>query len=120
MIKEAVLLTVSCVLFVQMGLSHAIQETVGFRSRILSCPRCCTFWTVLSYMLLTRHGTLLSVAASFLSSYSATWLALIYDALARFYNTCYEAISQTDDASTDAEASDEDSASTATDEVSQL
>ena len=104
MIQEAALLTVSCVLFVQMGLSRAIQERMGFRSEILSCPKCASFWSVLAYMIITRHGILASVAASFLSSYSALWLSLIYDALAKLYNTCYDAISETDDAAKDAEA----------------
>jgi hypothetical protein len=103
MLKEAALVTVSCVLFVQMGLSHAIQERMGFRSEILSCPRCCTFWSVLAYLILSGRGVLAAVAASFLSSYSAMWLSLLYDALARLYNACYDAISEPDSAS-DAEA----------------
>lgn len=117
MIKEAALLTVSCVLFIQMGLSHAIQERIGIRSKILSCPRCCTFWSVLVYLLLSGNGFIRSVAASFLLSYSALWLSLIYDALAKLYNSFYEAINETTDTSADAEASADD-AEAANDEVS--
>ena len=104
MIKEAALITVSCVLFIQMGLSHAIQERIGFKSEILSCPKCLPFWSVLAYMLLTGRGILQSIATSFLSSYSALWLSLVYDALAKLYNSCYEAITETDDTAQDAEA----------------
>lgn len=104
MFQEAALITVSCVLFVQMGLSHAIQERLKFHSELLSCPRCCTFWSVLVCFLVTRHDVLHSMAASFLSSYSALWLSLIYDALAKIYNSFYESISETDDATEDAEA----------------
>ena len=117
MITEAALITVSCVLFVQMGLSRAIQDVAGFRSEILSCPKCSTFWSVFVYLLVTGNGIVESVAASFLSSYSALWLSLLYDALAKLYNDCYEAISETDDASTDAEAG-ADGAETPADEVS--
>ena len=117
MFKEAALLTVSCVLFIQMGLSQTIQECIGFRSKILSCQKCLSFWLVMAYMLLTGHGILQSVAASFLSSYSALWLSLIYDALAKLYNSFYDAITETDDTSQDAEATTVDS-ETATDEVS--
>jgi len=118
MVTEAALITVSCVLFVQMGLSHAIQERIGFKSEILSCVRCCTFWSVLVYSLLARYGILQSVAASFLSSYAALWLALIYDALAKFYNSCYESITETTDASPDAEAGPDKDTSGSPDEVS--
>ena len=117
MITEAALITASCVLFVQMGLSRAIQDVAGFRSEILSCPKCSTFWSVLVYLLVTGNGIVESVAASFISSYSALWLSLLYDALAKLYNDCYEAISETDDASTDAEAG-ADGAETPADEVS--
>jgi len=117
MITEAALITASCVLFVQMGLSGAIQDVVGFRSEILSCPKCSTFWSVLVYLLVTGSGIVVSVAVSFLSSYSALWLSLLYDALAKLYNDCYEAIYETDDASADAEAG-ADGSETATDEVS--
>ena len=104
MFKEAAMITISCVLFVQMGLSRAIQERIGFNSKILSCSRCLTFWSVLMYMLLTGHGVLPSVTASFLSALSALWLSLLYDALAKFYNTCYDAISETTDTASEAEA----------------
>ena len=117
MVREAALLTVSCVLFIQMGLSHAIQERIGIRSEILSCPRCCTFWSVLVYMLCSGSGFILSVAVSFLSSYSALWLSLIYDALAKLYNSFYEAITETTDTAPDSETSADD-AEAADDEVS--
>ena len=120
MLKEAALLTVSCVLFVQMGLSQAIQERIRFRSVVLSCPKCATFWSVLAYSLISGKGVLPSVAASFVSSYSALWLSLLYDALAKLYNTCYEAISETNDTDPDAEAGPDEHAEAADDEVSEM
>lgn len=113
MLKEASLVTVSCVLFVQMGLSQAIQERMGFRSVVLSCPKCATFWSVLAYSLITGNGILPSVAASFVSSYCALWLSLLYDALAKLYNSCYEAITETDDTAPDAETDDTETATDA-------
>ena len=119
MITEAALITVSCVLFVQMGLSRAIQDTIGFRSKILSCPRCCTFWPVLAYMLATGKGIVMSVAASFISSYCAMWIALLYDSLATLYNWLYEQLSETDEhPAEDAEAGQADPAEAGCDEVS--
>ena len=94
--KDALLLTVSAVLFVQMGLSEAIQSVLRFKSRILSCPRCASFWAVLAWSLLHRNPVLPSVAASFLCSYLSLWLALAYDAVAVIYNKAYGKISTTD------------------------
>ena len=103
--REAALVAVCCVLFVQMGLSGAIQDTLRIRSRILSCPKCLTFWAVLAWELAHRAGPLPSAAASFILSYAATWAALILDGLAVLYNALYDAITEKDDgASEDAEA----------------
>ena len=103
--KDAALLTLSAVLFVQMGLSEAIQGVLRFKSRILSCPRCCTFWSVLAWSLLHRCAIVESVAVSFLSAYFALWLALLYDAMAVKYNKTYGKIST--EADTDKAGADE-------------
>ena len=94
--KDALLITVSAVLFVQMGLSEAIQDVLSFKSKVLSCPRCCTFWSVLAWSLLHRNAVVPSVAASFICSYLSLWLALLYDAVAVIYNKAYGKISTTD------------------------
>jgi len=121
MAKEVAFITISAVLFVQMGLSSAIQEILHIRLKIASCPKCATFWSVLAYCLLTRHGVVESVAASFISSYIALWLALLYDALAGIYNRAYESITQTDGASKDDEAGqDEPAQAPGSDEVSEM
>jgi len=95
MIKDAALITISCVLFVNMGLSEAIQKTLYVRSKILSCPKCCTFWTCLTTLLLCRFDPLESVAASFICSYVALWMTLVYDALTVLYNNIYELFTET-------------------------
>ena len=92
--REAALIMVSCVLFVQMGLSEAIQETLHIRIRIASCPKCLTWWICCAYLVLHDYGIVTSVAASFILSYCALWLALIYDALATLYNHAYETITR--------------------------
>ena len=118
MIREAALITASCVLFVQMGLSGAIQELLKLKLRILSCPKCLSFWTVLAWTLFSGAGPVRSVAASFFCSYAATWAALILDGLAALYNWLYEQITETTDASKDAEAGRADGTAAHSDEVS--
>ena len=90
--KEAVLLALACILFVNMGLSDAIQETLGFRSRILSCPKCLTFWTILVFLLFSGCRVLTAVVASFLFSYLVLWLDLLLTALNKLYNEISEQI----------------------------
>lgn len=106
MITEVALITISCVLFVQMGLADAIQEVVHIRLRIVSCQKCLTWWVCLGFMLWHKYGLVLSVATSFLCSYCALWIALLYDSLAKIYNYLYEQITTTQDTSEDAEGPD--------------
>lgn len=117
MIREVALITVSAVLFVQMGLSSAIQEFFNIRSKIASCPKCASFWSVLAYCICTEQNLVVSVATSFISAYAALWLALLYDALAILYDNAYESITKTYD-TTDAETETESGEAPATDEVS--
>ena len=121
MVQEVALITISAVLFVQMGLSSAIQGILHFYPKIASCPKCVAFWSTLAYCISTEQELLVSVAASFLSAYAALWLALIYDALALLYNTAYEHSTKTNGASADAEADGENPGpATATDEVPEM
>ena len=115
----AALIMVSCVLFVQMGLSGAIQEALHISLPIASCPKCLTWWICLAYLLSHDYGIILSVAAAFILAYCALWLALLYDTLAVFYNRAYDKLSETDDTSEDAEAGDA-GAETDADEVPQM
>lgn len=90
--KDAGMLALCCVLFVQMGLSGAIQETLGINSRVLSCPKCLTFWTTLVWQIFGGQAFVPALATSFLLSYLALWAALLYDWLATLYNKTYESI----------------------------
>ena len=99
------MLTLACVLYIDMGLHDAIVRRVGFSLPITGCPKCLTFWLVLASSLLHRGSVVQSVAVSFLCSYAALWLSLAYDALTTLYNYIYERI--TNAAASEA-ASDED------------
>ena len=110
--EEAVLVTVSCVIFVQMGLVDAIGKVLRYEFKIISCPKCLTFWVSLAVHVIHGRGVLETVTASFLSAYSALWLSLFYDALALLYNKGYEAIEvQTQTPDTDKEKSGSDEVS---------
>ena len=87
--KEAAMIMVSAVLFIQMGLSEAVQEKLHFRCKILSCYKCLNFWLSLIYLGVKGYDFLAVIAVSFLFSYLALWLALLYDIAADFYNSTY-------------------------------
>ena len=110
--KDAVLITLSCVLAIQMGLVNAVGKLIHYEFRVLSCPKCSVWWLSLGWHLFSSRSLLPSVAVSFLSSYSALWLALLIDSLAIVYNRLYERIEK--------ESTDTDKAepSTSSDEVS--
>ena len=90
--KEAAMLVVGCVLFVNMGLSDAIQQRLGFRSSILSCPKCCSFWASLIFLIFNGCRLAIAVGASFLFSYLALWADLGLSALNKIYNELYTKI----------------------------
>ena len=75
-----------------MGLIDAIGNFLHYEFRILSCPKCATLWLSLGYHLLSSRPVLDSIFASFLSSYAALWLSMLYDAIALGYNYVYEKI----------------------------
>ena len=88
------MIALSCVLFVTMGLAEAIQGYVPFKLRIMTCPKCLTFWSVLVYSLISGQGLVQSIASSFIIAYIALWSALVLDALTLFYNYLYEKITR--------------------------
>ena len=91
--KDAAALAIGCVLFINMGLSDALQEFFGFRSRILSCPKCLVFWTTLALLLISKCRFVFAVGGSFLYSYIALWADLGLSMLNKKYNEIYKQIS---------------------------
>ena len=104
MIEEVAPILISCVLFVQMGLSDAVQEKLHLKVKFASCPKCLTFWSSLAWLLLHGRGPVHSIAASLVASYCALWLVMLYDALALLYNYIYEQITKNNDTSQDSKA----------------
>ena len=117
---EAALIMVSCVLFIQMGLSDAVQRALHISLRIASCPKCLTWWICLAYLVAHDYGIVVSVAASFAFSYAALWVALAYDLLATLYNYAYTKITSDTAESAEAGAQPEAGPAPGPDAVSQM
>lgn len=104
-LAEAALLALACTLFVNMGLSDAIQEFLGIKFKILSCVKCFTFWSVLVYLTFRGARLYQVVSASFVFSYLALWLDLGLSALNKIYNESYQQILSAEADKTDASPS---------------
>lgn len=81
-----------CVTANHLGLVQAVEQVLGVNLRIVNCPKCFTFWTVLIYLTSTWHGMTPSLAISFLSAYLALWLELLEGYIDTIYLWLYEKI----------------------------
>lgn len=84
--RDICLLTLSCVLANHMGLISAVEEAIKRKLYIIDCVKCSTFWGVLILCLFIGFRIIESVAISFLLSYLAIWLELLFG----FIDSCYE------------------------------
>lgn len=84
------MIIITSVLFNQLGLREAIESVIRYKFRIISCPKCCTFWCCFFYLIWNTKEVLFSITISFISCYVAIWLVLLIDFLTIKYNKFYE------------------------------
>ena len=95
----------TCVTSIHLGLVKAIEDIAQRELRIVNCPKCFSFWSVLAYTVITSRNAITSLAISFLCSYLALWLELIEGFIDSLYMKLYETIySDTTDNETSADA----------------
>ena len=81
-----------CVTANHLGLVKAIEDVSKTELRIVSCPKCSTFWCVLIYTTILSHNFIAPLAISFLCSYLAVWLELLEGYTDTLYMKLYEKI----------------------------
>ena len=87
----------SCVAVNHLGLVAAIEKVIRHNLPVLNCPKCLTFWSVLTCRvaveinssLLTLNSLLQTIAVAFLCSYVAIWLELLMYIIDTLYNRIY-------------------------------
>ena len=87
---------------IHMGLVDAVLKFYGMEDKdipIIRCPKCLTFWSVLLFLVLTRHSVIHSLAMSFLASYVGIWLDLLLGIMDEWYEDIYKRISEGEEAS---------------------
>jgi len=106
--SEVAMIVFSCVTANHLGLIAAIEGIVKHKLPVINCGKCFSFWAVMTYGFLTctdlfREPTKMisMTAASFLSSYAATWLQLLFAFIdkqyGRIYGKIYSAADTADD-----------------------
>ena len=83
-----------CVTMNHLGLIKAAENVLRKGLPIVNCPKCCTFWSVLTYELwaVATYDFPQILAVSFISSYAAIWLELIEGYIDSLYMMFYEKI----------------------------
>lgn len=83
-----------CVTANHLGLIEAIEKYLEREFLIISCPKCFSFWSVLTYEIwcVGISDLPLLLAISFLCAYMAIWLELLEGYIDTLYMKCYEKI----------------------------
>lgn len=62
-----------------------LDEMSRMTSKIVSCPKCMTFWSCILLFLLSREDPAVALALSFAASYSSLWMSIPLKMLNDFY-----------------------------------
>ena len=87
---EPWLITFACVSAVHLGMSDAVKMVTRTDLPIIGCVKCFTFWSVLAWCVITRHGIVYSIALSMLTAWAAIWLDLLLCASDALYLRIYD------------------------------
>lgn len=90
-IVVALCATLIAVIAHHLGLSEAIGEVVA---RILSCPKCLTFWFTLLVLLYYGCEPFIAIGLSLVSSYLSLWIGLTLVWLNKRYSEAWRRLSK--------------------------
>lgn len=93
MLLTALIVMVAAVLAHHLGLSDAVA---GVASKILKCPKCLTFWTVLVTLFILRCNLLITIGLSVVMAYLSAWLGLLLNLLNQLYDKIWQKINRQD------------------------
>lgn len=87
MVKTALIVMMVAVLAQHLGLSEAIAAVV---SKVMKCPRCLSFWTVLFVLVILGCDLFIAVGLSILMAYLSIWSGLLLMMLNDLYETLWQ------------------------------
>lgn len=87
MLATALIAMAMAILAHHLGLSEAISKVI---SKVLKCPRCLSFWTVLFVLALQGYDLLFAIGLSLLMAYLAIWSELLLGFLNQLYEKLWQ------------------------------
>lgn len=101
--KDILCIVFSAVTANHLGLIAEAERLTGVSLKVVNCPKCLSFWAVLTYTLLTGMHPIEAIALSFLSAYAALWAELLEGCTDRLYSQIYGKILSAEDKTPDTE-----------------
>ena len=96
-----VMIMFSCVAANHLGLIAAVEEVINHKLPVVNCPKCFTWWALMTYGIVSGENVIVTVSASFLSAYAAIWLQLLFGIIDNQYNRIYGKVYPTADTADD-------------------
>ena len=87
MLATALIAMAMAILAHHLGLSEAISKVI---SKVLKCPRCLSFWTVLLVLVLHGYNVFFAIGLSLLMAYLAIWSELLLGFLNQLYEKLWQ------------------------------
>lgn len=79
----ALIVMMTAVMAQHLGLSDAVAKVV---SKVLKCPRCLSFWTVLFVLVILGCDLIIAMGLSVLMAYLSIWIGLLLGKLNDLYD----------------------------------
>lgn len=83
MVVIALIVMMTAVMAQHLGLSDAVAKVV---SKVLKCPRCLSFWTVLFVLVILGCDLIIAMGLSVLMAYLSIWIGLLLGKLNDLYD----------------------------------
>lgn len=83
MVVIALIVMMTAVMAQHLGLSDAVAKVV---SKVLKCPRCLSFWTVLFVLVMLGCDLIIAMGLSVLMAYLSIWIGLLLGKLNDLYD----------------------------------
>lgn len=83
MVVIALIVMMTAVMAQHLGLSDAVAKVV---SKVLKCPRCLSFWTVLFVLVMLGSDLIIAMGLSVLMAYLSIWIGLLLGKLNDLYD----------------------------------
>lgn len=87
MLATALIAMAMAALSHHLGLSEAMSKVI---SKVLKCPRCLSFWTVLLVLVLHGYNVFFAIGLSLLMAYLAIWSELLLGYLNQLYEKLWQ------------------------------